>query len=177
MDRWSFQAGEAPGASLLPLDRGRIVRRQPSNLEPEAQSAHRGDDVGLLEDEPAHDLRPLERVLGQHGRAGGEVRDDRVRLGQVPVLRLQHGRRAGGVDPRELVGQRVAGEDVDRDALVLKSELGEDESRLVAVTRSRVVVETEGAHGDSLIGDAVLLPGGPLHDLLALIGSDVTWTP
>ena len=35
----------------LSLDRGRIVRRQPSNLEPEAQSAHRGDDVGLLEDE------------------------------------------------------------------------------------------------------------------------------
>ena len=72
----------------------------------------------------------------------GEVDEDRVRLGQVaPVVGLEHGSRAARVDARIVVGERFAGEDVDRHALVRPAEVREKQSHLVAVARGEVVIE------------------------------------
>jgi hypothetical protein len=52
------------------------------------------------------------------------VQEDRVRLGEIDAVRLlEDGRRARRIHRREPVGQRVAAEDVDRDALVVDPEL------------------------------------------------------
>jgi hypothetical protein len=120
----------------------RIVRCQPADLEPETQSAHGRNHVGLLVDKPAYDLSQLERVLGKQRRAGGEIEENCVRLRQVAVLRLEHRRGAGRIDPREVVGQGFAVEDVDADALVRQAELGEDEPGLVAVAGGCIVIQT-----------------------------------
>jgi len=130
--------------ALLAPDRLGVGRLQASDQQTEAQAAHRRDDVRLLEEEPAHDLSPLERVVGQVGRALGEVEQDRVRLGQeAAVVGLEHRRRPGRIDRRVLAGQRVAVEDVDLDALVRETEVRQEQPHLVAVAGGGVVVETQ----------------------------------
>jgi len=128
-----------------------IVRCQPPDEEPEAETAHRRDHVGLLVDQPVHDLGKLERVVREERRSLGEVEEDRVRLGQeAAVVGLEDRRGPGRVHRRVLVGQRVAGEDVDRHAFVVPAQLRQQQPHLVAVARSEVVVkahvgETSGA--------------------------------
>src|SRR5256714_625361 len=53
-----------------------IVGLQPPGEQPEAEPPDRGDDVSLLEEEPAVDLR----IAWEVGRPCGEVEQDRVRL-------------------------------------------------------------------------------------------------
>jgi hypothetical protein len=98
----------------------------------------------LLPEEPAQGLGTAGAVGGQEVGAVGEVQQDRVRLGQRvrPVL-LEDWCLAQGIEPAELLRERVTGEDVDRDALVLAIELGEQEADLVAVAGGRVVVQAQ----------------------------------
>jgi len=128
--------------ALLAAHGLRVGRRQPTDQKPEAQAAHRRDHVGLLVDQPVHDLGKLERVVREERRSLGEVEEDRVRLGQeAAVVGLEDRRGPGRVHRRVLVGQRVAGEDVDRHALVLAPEQREQKPHLEAVAGGVVVVE------------------------------------
>lgn len=114
--------------------------------EAEAQPPERRHHVGLLEDQPADDLRSLERIVWQQRCPIREENENRIRFGQVRrLVDLQHRRAALRVDRRVLAGERLAGEDVDRHSLVFQTELREHDSRLEAVGRRDVVVETEHA--------------------------------
>src|SRR5690348_5483891 len=120
----------------------RAVRGEPSGHEPEAEASDRGHDVRLLVDQPANDLGLAHRIVGQVRGPAREIPEDGVRLDQRATVReLEHRRRAKWIQPLELVGERVAVKDVDRDALVLEAELSEQQANLEAVRRSRVVVE------------------------------------
>ena len=98
----------------------RLVRLQTPGDEPETQSTDRGNDVRLLEEEPAVDLR----ITREEGCPLGEMEEDCIRLREEdPGWILEHRRGARRIDRRELVGQRVAAEDVDRNAFVPAAEL------------------------------------------------------
>jgi len=89
-------------------------------------------------------MRPRRAVGRQERRPLGEVKQDRVRFRQeVAGCALEHRRPPGDVHGHELVGQRLAGEDVDRNALVVSAELSEQQANLVAVGRSGVVIQTQ----------------------------------
>ena len=98
-------------------------RLGPLGVAPRQTPEARGADVGLeqvlLEEHPGVDVRPLDAIVGQERRALGEVEQDRARLGdRRAVLGLEQRRPPGRVPGQVRVGLRVAGEDVDRDALV-----------------------------------------------------------
>jgi hypothetical protein len=118
-----------------------MIGRPPADHEPEAEPANHEDDVGLLIDQPAHDLRALPRFVREKRRVRGEVDENRVRLGEVALRRLEHRCRAHRIDARVLVAERPAREDVDRGPLVLTAELREQEAHLVAVAGRGIVVE------------------------------------
>ena len=125
-------------------------RLRPLGVAPrQAPEARRADvrlEQVLLEEHPGVDVRPLDAVVRQERRALGQVEQDRARLGdRRAVLGLEQRRAAGGVAGQVGVGLRVAGEDVDRDALVRESELREQHPHLEAVGRGREVVESD--HG------------------------------
>ena len=102
------------------------VRIQPSGDEAKTQAADRGDHVGLLVDEPAHDLRAVERIVRQERRPVGEVEEDRRGLRHEPAVdRLEHRRRPRRIHLCVRIGERLAREDVDRDRLVVRAELSE----------------------------------------------------
>ena len=109
-----------------------IARSEPPGQEPEAKATDGRDHVGLLEDEPA--VRP---ALAAHGSAGKQRPCRRrgaariaCRLGQrLGAVADEHRRGARGVESPVLLGQRVAGEDVDRDALVLAARAARAASR------------------------------------------------
>jgi hypothetical protein len=83
------------------------------------------------------------------------VQQDRGRLRKrFLTLADQHRRGACRVEPRIVVGQRVAGEDVDGNPRVPKPELREREPDLVAVARGGVVVEAHGQQNATV--DAVV---------------------
>jgi hypothetical protein len=127
-----------------------IVGQEAPGLEPEAQTAGHRDDRRLLVEEPAADVGEPFRVVRQQRRTRGEVDEDRARFGEEPSWRvLQHGRLPCRVHDGVLVRERVAGEDVDRDALVGHGQLGQEEAHLVTVGGGRVVVQAERAHAIS----------------------------
>jgi hypothetical protein len=132
-------------AAPLAADGIIVARREPTGKEPEAKAAHRRDHVGLLVDQPANDLRTLERIVGKERRPLAEVEQDRARLRQEAVRGLEHGCRPHRVHGRVLVGEGLAREDVGRHALVRKLELRQQQAHLVAVGRRGVVVEPQRA--------------------------------
>jgi hypothetical protein len=132
---------------LAPLD---LAAAGPDALrdEAEAEAGDARDHLGLLEEEPAQGLRALVRVLRQVLRALREVDEDGVGLAErLGAVLLEDGRLPDGVDPGVVVGEGVAAEDVDGDALVGKAELGEEQPDLVAVGGGGVVVQAEGHDG------------------------------
>ena len=144
-----IEQGEHLLAGLPPTLGVRIPRHEPSGREPKAQASRRGDDLGLLVHEPADHLRPLERVVGPERTAVGEVDEHRGRFQyDPPVGKLEDGRGPRRIQHAELVGQGLAGEDVDRHALVARAELGEQQSHLETVRRGGVVVQLESQAGD-----------------------------
>jgi hypothetical protein len=73
------------------------------------------------------------------------VDEDGVGLGErFHAVAFEHGHLALRVHAGVVVGERVAAEDVDRDALVLEPELREQQPDLVAVGGGGVVVQAEG---------------------------------
>ena len=71
-------------------------------------------------------MRALEQILREIARSLREVPEDRIRLLQVAtVVDLEHRGRTRRVFPGEVVGQRVAAENVDGHALVGLFELCE----------------------------------------------------
>ncbi len=95
------------------------------------------------------DVRALDAIVREERRALGQVEQDRARLGDRGAALRDEERRAAGRVEREVVGGlRVAGEDVDRDALVREAELREQHPDLEAVGRSREVVES-GHEGET----------------------------
>src|SRR4029077_457393 len=79
-----------------------------------------------------------------------EEPDDRVRLREDgAVVGLEYGRLAERVQPRELGGERLAREDVDRNALVVDVQQGQEKPDLEAVPGRVVVVEPHSPFNDS----------------------------
>ena len=131
--------GEPELAALLRL---RLLGRPASGEQAEAQAADPWHHVGLLEDQPLEDVRAFELIVRQKLGSLGEEPEDRVRFLQIAaVIRFEDGSRARRILRRELVGERVAAEDVDRNALVRAVELRKQEARLVAVRGRGVIVE------------------------------------
>ena len=90
---------------------------------PEPRRADPAHHPLLLEGEPLRHEPALEARVGQIRRRLGQVPEDRVRLGDhLARVELQHRRLANRVQRPVLVGQRVAGEDVDRNPLVRRPE-------------------------------------------------------
>jgi hypothetical protein len=73
-------AGEGPAADLLaglpPAPGLGVVRRQAPSLQAEAQPPHARHDLGLLVQQPADHLGPLQRVGWQQRRPRGQVAQD-----------------------------------------------------------------------------------------------------
>lgn len=121
-----------------------VVGCHAAGEEAEAEPADAADDVGLLVHEPAHDLCALDRRVREERRPVGEEHEDGVRLDQEPAgCDLEHRRRAQRVDAAVLLGEHVAAEDVDRNAIVVALCLREQQAHLVAVGGGPVVVQAE----------------------------------
>src|SRR5947199_8570068 len=96
----------------------------------------------LLEEHPAQHVGAREALLGQEGRALGQIEQDRVRLGQVAaVVELEDRNAPVRVDGKELRRARRALRDVLLDQREAVAELREEEADLVAVAGGQVVVE------------------------------------
>jgi hypothetical protein len=122
---------------------------------PEARRADVGLEQVLLEEHPGMQVRPFYSVVGQKRSSLREVQQDRARLGdRRAVLRLEQRRSPGRVPGQVLGGLGVTGEDVDRNALIGSSELGEQHPHLEAVGGRSVVVELDHA-GETLPGDGM----------------------
>jgi len=112
-------------------------------------------DLVLLEEEPLPHTRPLEPVVGEVLAAFREEEKDGARLGdEGPIVQLEDGHSPGWISPAMLWFERLAGEDVDEDALVRLVQVREEESRLEAVPRSRVVVQSQHAVSQTVLVDA-----------------------
>ena len=140
----AFERCQRAGAGLeMARERLRLLGVTPRQA-PEAGGADVGLEQVLLEEHPGVDVRALDAIVRQQGRALGQVEQDRAGLGdRRAVLGLEQRRAAGGVPGQVGVGLRVAGEDVDRDALVRDPELREQHPDLEAVGRGREVVESD----------------------------------
>jgi len=68
---------------------------------PEARSADVGLEQVLLEEHPGVDVRPLDGIVRQEGRAFGQVEQDRAGLGDRRAVLRDEERRAAGRVERE----------------------------------------------------------------------------
>ena len=158
-----LEEGQCLLAALAPADRRGLVLPQPAREETEAEPAEHRHHVRLLEDQPADDPCAQQRLVRQERRVLGEVEKDRVRFLEVRrLVDLQDGRAPGRILRVVLVGEGVAAEDVDRDALVQLVELGQQQPHLVAVGRGAVVVQPQPLRHDS----------GSLHCSIISCGRD-----
>jgi hypothetical protein len=96
----------------------------------------------LLEEHPMQHPRALPAVVGQKAGSLGEVNEDRARLEEESaVIELDDGDTAVRILRQEIRRPTLAGENVDFDELERDSELPEQQSDLVALSRGQEVVE------------------------------------
>ena len=130
---------ERAGAPPLGL---RMFGRPAADEQAEPEAADHEHDVRLLVDQPAHDLCPLPRIVGEKRRAVREIRQDRVRLRQVRPssvsstgtvrIGLMRAYSSVSVPPAKMsTGTRSYSD----------AEVGEQEPHLVAIAGGAVVVE------------------------------------
>ena len=138
--RSSATSASRPRSSRFSNTSG-ICSARPDSLQ-EARVRQLGLDPVLLEEHPLEHAGAGEPVGGEVLRALGEVGEDGAGLrDRLPVVQLQDRDAAVRVAAEVLGRARLAGEEVDGDALEGDFELPQQDARLHAIARGGMVVQ------------------------------------